>query len=78
MKQVNLLFDVPDYVRVILRIDLQRTQQILINFLSNAIKFAPERSTVRISLGVKVDKLSKKIKTRISVEDKGIGMNEED
>ena len=33
LKQVALRFDVPNYDKVILRLDVQRTQQILINFL---------------------------------------------
>ncbi len=52
-------------------VDEQRVQQILANFLSNAIKFSPAESAVRVH----VDVLGAWV--RVSVEDRGIGIGTE-
>ena len=50
--------------------DKSRLAQVLINYLSNAIKFSPEQSVIRVSSSKTAEKL------RISVIDQGPGMDE--
>jgi PAS domain S-box-containing protein len=52
--------------------DKKLIKNILINLISNALKFSPEASTVHISSNVQNDTVT------IAVEDKGIGISEED
>ena len=62
----------------ILIIDKRRLQQVLLNVLSNAIKF---QSVGVIDINVKLKRYKSKpseMKLEISVEDHGIGMSEEE
>ena len=52
--------------------DKNRIGQVLINFLTNAIKYSPYSKTISISGNVSADEVS------VSVEDKGIGINKAD
>ena len=56
--------------------DLLRTQQIIINLVSNAIKFSPEGSKVLIKINLLKNRTRKQYKTQISVIDSGIGMSQ--
>lgn len=55
-----------------IHIDLTLLKNILVNLISNAIKFSPENSSINVSSYLQKAQLS------ISVEDKGIGISEED
>ncbi len=55
-----------------LRADERKLRQILLNLISNAVKFTPEGGCVRISAGIAAGGL------RIAVSDTGIGMAEDD
>jgi len=51
--------------------DKRKLKQVLINIISNAIKFTPPNGTIEIEIGEVNDKL------RIAVKDTGVGMDEE-
>lgn len=51
--------------------DRSRISQVLINLLSNASRFSPEDSTVKLKVTEKEDSVM------VSVEDEGIGLSEE-
>lgn len=53
--------------------DIRRIKQIVLNMLSNAVKFTPEGGNV--TLRVDVDRQNR---MRLTVEDTGVGMNEDD
>lgn len=63
---------------MILKIDPLRVQQVVINFLSNAIKFSPEGSQITVKVKNYPDKEKKEHKIKVQVVDQGIGMNETD
>ena len=52
-----------------LKTDIIRLKQILINLITNAIKYSPENSCINIEVGLTLDQ-----KIKISVIDHGIGM----
>jgi signal transduction histidine kinase len=71
-RQIKVDMDVdPALTGVVL--DQAKFKQILYNYLSNAIKFTPERGRVRISV-----KTAGASNIRIDVEDTGIGVRKED
>ena len=61
-----------------LMMDRVRIQQILVNLLDNAIKFAHIRSNIELLVKVKKAKDPKYIDLTISVRDYGIGISEID
>lgn len=71
--KVNLIKDLPDK-HVILKADPKRTKQIILNLLSNSVKFTPENGS--ITLKVTKSQLEKKI--YIIVTDTGIGIKSKD
>ena len=54
--------------------DAGKVQQIIYNFISNAVKFTPERGRIEIRAGLKSDDTT----LRIEVTDTGCGIAEED
>ncbi len=57
---------------LIAEIDRDKIAQVLINLVSNAIKYSPAESPVKISISKKDDHIN------VSVTDQGIGINEKD
>lgn len=56
--------------------DDTRIKQVLLNFLSNAIKFTPERGKIRMSVE-EMDRRGNQVRLKFEVRDTGIGMHEE-
>ncbi len=58
--------------------DSVRLNQVLLNFLSNAMKFTPENGSISISLSQEASpKGDKFVRNHLSVKDNGMGMSEE-
>jgi len=75
-KGLQLSADIDEMIPPYLCGDRLRLSQVLLNILSNAVKFTPEGGTICLTastLGV----TDETVKIRISIADSGIGMNEE-
>lgn len=57
-------------------LDLVSTQQILINFVANAIRFSQKGSEIKILVDIQSKKKGKEVDVSISVQDRGIGMTQ--
>lgn len=58
--------------------DRVRLSQVLLNLISNAIKFTPDEGTIHVSLFEEPSPISEKfVRLHISVKDSGIGMSKE-
>lgn len=66
--KISLVFDSSE---IIVYADMGKIQQVLYNLLDNAIKFSPNKSTVRISTYTRNDKVF------VSVKDNGVGIPKE-
>ncbi|MDW0110050.1 sensor histidine kinase [Sporosarcina aquimarina] len=71
-KGVKIIFD-PDMEELFMAVDVSKFDRILLNLISNAIKFSIPGETILISLAEK-----DKDTVSISVRDEGIGIDEED
>jgi len=72
-KQIKLVFDFDDNVKT-LEVDERRLKQILVNLLTNAVKFTPSGGQV----GLEVTRVVDKSAVRFTVWDTGMGISEED
>jgi len=54
-----------------------RLQQVLINLITNAIKYSPERAKIKIKAKVHKVDLSGSCVVSLSVSDEGIGISED-
>lgn len=71
-KQMNVIVDVETSLPAMLG-DKRKIRQILLNLLSNSLKFTPEQGTIKVA--AKVDESSN---MTLTVSDTGMGMAEED
>ena len=74
----GLDFTIPlmDITDTVLIGDSLRLNQILLNLLSNALKFTPSGGTIRMEIR-QLQKKNGRVRLRFTVSDTGIGMNEE-
>ena len=74
IKHINPVYDIPVSAtgKVMVNGDRHRIGQVLINFLTNAVKYAPHSDTI------KVISVMENNKVVISVEDSGIGISKKD
>ncbi len=73
-KNINLIFDRKENISDVY-VDKKRTEQILINLISNAIKFTPEGGTITVAAYIDNDK---KDYVCFYVKDTGCGIKKED
>lgn len=71
-KNIELSFDPSDADGVTVFGDEERLQQVLINLINNAIKYTPEKGSVKISLEIKEKEVT------VTIEDTGIGIPAKD
>lgn len=74
----GLTFTMPliDVTNTVLIGDSLRLNQILLNLLSNALKFTPSGGAIRLEIQ-QIQKKSGRVRLRFTVSDTGIGMNED-
>lgn len=76
-KQLNLLVDMRDVTHENIVTDKLRLQQMLLNILSNAIKFTPSGGIIRFSVIEKPSDTEDRATFEFRIKDNGIGMSEE-
>ena len=76
-KQQDLFIDTQDILNEDIITDKLRLNQILLNIVSNAIKFTPAGGTISIRISEKPCKLNGYATYEFRVKDNGIGMSEE-
>ena len=76
-KQQDLFIDTQDILNEDIITDKLRLNQVLLNIVSNAIKFTPVGGTISIRISEKPCKLSGYATYEFRVKDNGIGMSEE-
>jgi len=76
LKEITLITKIPDDPDETLWVDRLKLQKILLNLISNAIKYTPEGGTVRVSVE-RTDPAENGFTRRITVEDNGIGISPE-
>ena len=69
-KKITLISEIPDSLSTI-QIDVPKIRQVLINLLTNAIKFTPKKGKIHLSLAVSQEKIT------FGVTDTGIGIPKE-
>ncbi len=75
-KQQRLSFEVDESTPLNLHGDKLRLSQVILNILSNAVKFTPEKGEIHLTVRP-VSVTDTEAKIRVSVSDSGIGMTEE-
>ena len=76
-KQQDLYIDTQDVMHEDIVVDKLRLNQVLLNIVSNAIKFTPVGGTINIRISEKLCSLKGYTTFEFSVKDNGIGMSEE-
>ncbi|TLS65643.1 bacteriohemerythrin [Mariprofundus erugo] len=72
-KRIRMMVDIDPQIPPVMRGDPLRLGQVLINLVSNAVKFSPENSTVTVSACL-LDTTEDTIALKFSIKDSGIGM----
>ncbi|MDR0455030.1 MAG: PAS domain-containing protein [Deferribacteraceae bacterium] len=76
-RRQNLLYDLDTAIPSSLLGDSKRLAQVIINLLTNAIKFTPEQGTINFSASL-LGKDNEMAIIRVDVKDNGIGISEEE
>ena len=75
-KEINFTMPLVDLTDTVLVGDSLRLNQVLLNLLSNALKFTPSGGSIRLEI-LQLQKKNGRVRLRFTVSDTGIGMNEE-
>lgn len=75
-KGVNFAMPLVDLTDTVLVGDSMRLNQVLLNLLSNALKFTPEDGVVRLEIR-QLQRKADRVRLRFTVSDTGIGMSKE-
>lgn len=75
-KQITFTVIIDPMISECIHIDLLRTQQVLSNLISNAVKFTPEQGDITFYIRL-LEKSSGEARLRIGVQDSGIGIAHE-
>ena len=75
-KQQNFIVKLSDDVPAFILSDELRLSQVMTNLLTNAIKFTPEKGTIKLNIE-KIDEIEDEVILRIEVSDTGIGISPE-
>jgi signal transduction histidine kinase len=67
-KRIRIVSEVADHL--IIQVDPEKIRRVIVSLLSNAVKFSPDQSVVRLAVGLDEAGL-----VTITVEDRGIGMD---
>ena len=76
MKKQALILDISESIPNALTGDVKRITQVIIHFLSNAIKFSPDESEIRLAAFIH-DENDEKMTLMFEVIDNGIGISED-
>lgn len=76
MKNIHLETDIGLYPNEMIRVDQLQVKKVLLNLISNAIKYTPDGGTVKVDIQALTGN-EHGYTRRIIVEDNGIGMSEE-
>lgn len=74
---ITLISDIPENLPLIWG-DYIRFKQVILNLLSNAVKFTREGGSVTLRVGIEDDEISGREYIRVSIDDTGIGMEEDE
>ncbi len=75
-KGLNFTMPLVDLTDTVLVGDFLRLNQVLLNLLSNALKFTPSGGSIRLEIQ-QIQKKNGRVRLRFTVSDTGIGMSEE-
>ncbi len=76
-RNVDFVFEMPVFVHEVIIGDSLRLNQILMNILSNALKYTPAGGHVSLLVREVAEKSDKHIRVHIEIADTGIGMSKE-
>jgi K+-sensing histidine kinase KdpD len=72
-RRIKIVNEVADKEIPLINLDSQRMKQVLVNLISNAIKYSPDNTTIIIQ-----SKITKDNQLQIDVVDQGFGMTKEE
>lgn len=76
-KGQQFIFEIGEVIDEVFIGDRMRLQQVLINLLTNAVKYTPEGGQIRFTVTQKPSKVNLYIRAEFVIQDTGIGMSEE-
>ena len=77
-RRKNMMMHYCSQISLVLQVDPVAIQRVLDNFISNAIKYSPEGSDIKICIAPYESSTSKEKGVKVSVRDQGPGLTEED